>query len=163
MAVEIRIASPCEEKWESMRGDDRTRFCARCSLHVFNVKALSEQEVRALFQKTGGRVCGQIFQRPDGTVLTSDCPVGLARLRRKALAGLALVATILVALVGFRLKGERACPGEVTTAGWFSTVFERRYLDARETLRRTRTFGPIIDELSPRATRGRMVMIRGEL
>jgi hypothetical protein len=160
MAIEIRIASPCDEKWESMRGDDRSRFCARCSLHVFNVKELSEQEVRALFLKSGARVCGQIFRRPDGTVLTSDCPTGLARLRRKALAGLALVATLLVALVSFRLGGERAgADGE--TKGWFATVFEQRYLDARETLRRTRTFGPIIDELSPRATRGRTVMIRG--
>jgi hypothetical protein len=161
MAIEIRIASPCDEKWESMRGDDRSRFCARCSLHVFNLQSLSEQEVRALFLKTEGRVCGQIFRRRDGTVLTSDCPRGLALVRRKALAGLALVATMLVALVSFRLSGERACPpkGE-ETPGWFSTVFGQRYVDARETLRRTKSFGPLIDELSPRATRGRMVMIR---
>lgn len=30
MALTLRIASPCSEKWESMTGDERTRFCAKC-------------------------------------------------------------------------------------------------------------------------------------
>jgi len=30
----MKIASPCRESWDGTRGDDRARFCNRCSLHV---------------------------------------------------------------------------------------------------------------------------------
>ena len=149
MALEIRIASPCSEKWESMQGDERVRFCARCSLNVFNIKELSEPEVRALFVKANGRVCGRIFRRPDGTVLTRDCPTGLAKLRRKALAGLTLAVSLVVAVVGFRMGAARSCNTGNSSEGWFSQVISRRLLDARETLRATRTFGPLVNELFP--------------
>ena len=159
MALELRIASPCEEKWESMRGDERVRFCARCSLNVFNVKELTEVEVRALFLKAEGRVCGRIFRRRDGTVLTRDCPTGLAKLRRKALVGLTLAVSLVLAVIGFRIGAAKRCEtGSSNLEGWFSRVIEQRFIDARETLRETKTFGPIIDELYPQmATAGAMV------
>lgn len=161
MTLDLRIASPCDESWANMKGDERSRHCARCKLNVFNVKELSEQEVRALFLKTEGRVCGQIFRRPDGTVLTRDCPTGLARVRRRALAAITLAVTMLVAVVGYRVNSERSC---ATGEGqrWFSKLFEQRFIDAREALRDTRTFGPIINELFPPErmfTRGKMVMV----
>ena len=43
-----------------MSGDERVRHCARCRLNVFNVKEMTEVEVRALFMKTEGRVCGRV-------------------------------------------------------------------------------------------------------
>ena len=160
--LQLRIASPCEESWESMKGDERARFCARCKLNVFNVKDLSEVEVRALFVKNDGKVCGRVYRRKDGTVLTRDCPVGVARLRRKALAGLALVATLVLAVVGFRARTTRSCATADAEGTWFSRLFDQRVVEARETLRATRTFGPLIDELYPRPTMtmGKMVMIR---
>ena len=30
----IYIASPCKVDWDSMTGDERTRFCQQCQLHV---------------------------------------------------------------------------------------------------------------------------------
>ena len=160
--LQLRIASPCEESWESMKGDERTRFCARCKLNVFNVKDLSEVELRALFMKTEGKVCGRVYQRKDGTVLTRDCPTGVARLRRKALAGVALVATLLLSVVGFRARAEQSCATSDNEGTWFSRLFDQRVIDARETLRGTRTFGPLIDQLyPPRAMMmGKMVMVR---
>ena len=152
MAIQLRIASPCEEKWESMQGDARVRNCARCALNVFNIKEMTEPEVRALFLKTEGRVCGRVFQRKDGTVLVRDCPKGLVKLRRKALAGLTLALSLVVAVINFRLGAAPSCPtadGGVPQ-GWFARVVEPRFVDARETLRSTRTFGPLINELFPR-------------
>ena len=148
MAIQVRIASPCTEKWEGMQGDERVRFCARCSLNVFNIKELTEPEVRALFMKADGRVCGRVFQRRDGAVLTRDCPTGLAKLRKKALAGFTLAVSLLLAVVGFRFGSARSCPTD-QSQGWFARVIESRIIDARETLRETRTFGPIIEELFP--------------
>ena len=150
MAIQLRIASPCEEKWESMQGDERVRNCARCALNVYNVKEMSEPEVRALFLKTEGRVCGRVFQRKDGTVLMRDCPTGLAKIRRKALAALAAVVSMVIAVIHFRFSAGPACPtGETQQEGWYSRVVEPRFIDARETLRETKTFGPIINELYP--------------
>lgn len=79
----IRIASPCSQKWEEMVGDERKRFCAQCQLPVYNFAAMTQVEVESLLMKAEGRVCGRIFQRTDGTILTQDCPVGLRAVRRR--------------------------------------------------------------------------------
>jgi hypothetical protein len=33
----IEIASPCTVEWDSMTGDDRSRFCGQCKLNVYNI------------------------------------------------------------------------------------------------------------------------------
>ena len=95
---QLRLASPCSVKWEDMVGDHRTRFCAHCSLNVYDVQALTEAEVRDLIVQTEGRFCGRLYLRRDGTIITRDCPIGVALLRRgwwwtlgKAAAAVALI------------------------------------------------------------------------
>jgi hypothetical protein len=149
MALQVRIASPCSEKWESMTGGERVRFCARCRLNVFNVKELTEVEVRALFLKAEGRVCGRVYRRPDGTVLTKDCPTGLAAVRRKALVAVTMAVALVLAVVGFRAKSPLMSPSDGGREGWFQRTLQARLIDARETLRQTRTLCPLIDELYP--------------
>lgn len=129
-------------------GNERVRHCARCRLNVFNVKEMTEVEVRALFLKTEGRVCGRVYRRPDGTVLTRDCPTGLAAVRRKALVGVTMAFAMVLAVVGFRAK-SCSTTGAVASGSWFDRTIGARMLDARETLRETRTFGPLINELYP--------------
>ena len=160
MSIQLRIASPCEESWESMQGDARSRHCVRCKLNVFNVQELTELELRALFVKTEGKVCGRVYQRKDGTVLTRDCPTGVALLRRKLLSGAMLALTLMMAVVDTRLGSQRSC-AKGRSESWFSRLFEKRVVEALETLRNTPTFGPIIDELYPQPTKttGKMVMI----
>ncbi|MCA8924476.1 MAG: hypothetical protein KDD82_21880 [Planctomycetes bacterium] len=75
---EVRIASPCDVAWESMRGTERMRTCRRCDRAVFDLSALSEDEARALLAREGPSVCVQLFRRADGRVQTRDCLVGLA-------------------------------------------------------------------------------------
>lgn len=78
----IQIASPCAARWEDMTGDERRRRCAQCDLDVHNLEAMTDEEVRDLLTNAEGRICGRIRRRTDGTILTRDCPVGLARVRR---------------------------------------------------------------------------------
>lgn len=132
-----------------MTGGERVRFCARCRLNVFNIKELTEVEVRALFLKADGRVCGRVYRRPDGTVLTKDCPTGLAAVRRKAMVAVTMAVALVLTVVGFRAK---SLPGGPSAGGdgWFQRTLQARFIDARETLRHTRTLGPLIDELYPR-------------
>jgi hypothetical protein len=80
----IQIASPCSMSWDAMKGDDRMRFCGSCQLNVYNLSGMSRAEAEQLVLKKEGRLCVRFFRRDDGTLLTQDCPVGWAALRRRA-------------------------------------------------------------------------------
>src|SRR4026209_25798 len=94
----IKIAAPCPMAWEQMVGDERVRFCHHCQLNVYNLSSLNKADAEALLASTEGRLCARLYRRSDGTVLTSDCPVGVRALRRKvartAAAALALVGSL---------------------------------------------------------------------
>lgn len=96
----LKIASPCAERWGAMSGDDRVRHCQKCSLKMFNIVALPAIEVKALIERTEGRVCVRLYRRPDGTLLTADCPVGLRKARMKLAAALTAVASLVLAAIG---------------------------------------------------------------
>ena len=79
----IKIASPCGANWNEMRGDERRRYCAECKLNVYNLSNMSQSEAESFLINSEGRVCLRIFRRTDGTVITKDCPVGWAKIKRK--------------------------------------------------------------------------------
>lgn len=92
----LRVAAPCLVSWASMAGDERVRHCTLCSLNVYNFAEMTRDEVGELLARTEGRVCGRLYRRADGTVLTRDCPSGLRALRRRASrAAAALIAALL--------------------------------------------------------------------
>jgi len=62
-----------------MDGDDRVRFCRECNRNVYNLSAMTKREARRVVAEREGRLCVRFYQRRDGTVLTSDCPVGAKR------------------------------------------------------------------------------------
>jgi hypothetical protein len=74
----LTIASPCPERWSSMVGDDRVRHCGRCQKNVYNLGAMSPEEVDSLF-RTQEKPCVRMFKRADGGVMTADCRVGLPK------------------------------------------------------------------------------------
>ncbi len=76
---QLRVASPCKASWEAMDGDDRVRFCRECNRNVYNLSVMTETEARRVVAEREGRLCIRFYQRRDGTVLTSDCPVGKKR------------------------------------------------------------------------------------
>ena len=80
-----------------MTGDDRARHCGDCDLDVFNLSGMTRREAQKLILAKSGHLCVRFFLRHDGTVLTQDCPTGLARIRRR----FALVAGALLSLLGF--------------------------------------------------------------
>jgi len=94
---QIRIASPYKASWESMTGDEKTRHCGQCDKDVHDLSAMTRAEAEALVTSgQAGRMCVKMWVRPDGTVLTADCPVGLARVRQ----GLRRVGALFGALLG---------------------------------------------------------------
>jgi hypothetical protein len=84
MLPEIKIALPCTANWESMTGDNQSRHCAECNRNVYNFSEMTSAQIEQLIAASNGqRLCGRLYRRTDGTILTSDCPIGLrARIRR---------------------------------------------------------------------------------
>lgn len=95
---QIRVASPCAASWDEMTGDDRVRFCAHCRMHVYNLAEFTRPEIETLVRDTGGQFCGRLFRRRDGTLLTANCPVGHARLRRDLLTSVGMLALLFGAV-----------------------------------------------------------------
>jgi Carboxypeptidase regulatory-like domain len=115
---QIRVASPCPISWEQMTGDNRVRFCDECQLNVYNIAELTRTEVEDLLRTTEGRLCGRLYRRADGTVITKDCPVGLRAVRRRvarvATAAFATMVSLCSAAVGQKQSDkDKACRQQV--------------------------------------------------
>lgn len=96
---QIKIASPCPASWKDMIGDEQVRFCSLCSKNVYNLSSMSKVELETLVNQMGGKLCARIFLRKDGSVMTTDCAVGLAAIRRRILTRLAPVAALILSLL----------------------------------------------------------------
>jgi len=108
----LRIASPCSESWEAMRGDERVRHCSRCERDVFDLSAMTRAEAETLLRghhalPEGGLPCVRLYRRSDGTVLTADCPVGAPR---KHAVQAAAVGAVMAAVVASAGSGPSAAP-----------------------------------------------------
>lgn len=79
----VRVASPCPADWDKMIGDERVRFCGQCELNVYNLSAMTRTQAEDLIAGTERRLCIRYYRRKDGSILTRDCPVGLARLKQR--------------------------------------------------------------------------------
>ncbi|HRG98879.1 MAG TPA: hypothetical protein PLR99_21665 [Polyangiaceae bacterium] len=112
MLEAAKIASPCPARWEDMVGDEHTRFCAGCQKTVFNLSALTADEAEALLLAHGAGLCARLYRRPDGTVLTRDCPVGVRRKRLRGVRALGLAAAFGAAITAVA-DDDRACPAAV--------------------------------------------------
>jgi hypothetical protein len=81
--VHVRVAAPCKADWDQMIGSDRVRFCAQCSLNVYNLSAMTRSDAESLIARTEGRLCIGFYRRRDGSIITKDCPVGFRAIRRR--------------------------------------------------------------------------------
>ncbi len=94
-----------------MGGDDRVRFCDHCRKNVYTISALTSAEATALLEAKQGNLCARIYQRTDGTVLTEDCPVGVARqwrrLKMLVSGGVAVILLTLVNVSAFGRDGDK--------------------------------------------------------
>jgi hypothetical protein len=116
MLSRARIASPCPMKWDDMHavGDGmQVRHCDQCNLNVYNLSEMRADEAEALLvAHEGRRLCGAFYRRQDGTILTRDCPVGLALVRArlaKAVARVSAAAGLIltgVVMLGAKARGE---------------------------------------------------------
>jgi hypothetical protein len=79
-----------------MDGDERTRFCHQCQKHVYDLTSIAPEQILQLIAASGGKFCGRLYRRADGRFLTSDCPVGAARIRRRLIRFVGRAAAIVI-------------------------------------------------------------------
>jgi hypothetical protein len=100
MLPEIKIASPCPALWEQMAGNNQVRHCAQCNLNVYNFSEMTSAEIEQLIKASEGqRLCGRLYQRADGSLITRDCPVGLRTKIRRVSARLTTALAAALSLV----------------------------------------------------------------
>lgn len=105
LLARVHVASPCHARWDEMSGDERVRHCGACDKDVYDLSEMTEDEAETLLRTVGESACVRLRRRADGTVMTSDCPVGAERARRRrfvtAIASVAgAAATALAAVAG---------------------------------------------------------------
>lgn len=96
----VSVASPCNASWDSMKGDDRVRHCGQCAKDVFDLSAMAAEQAEALLREHGASLCVRFYRRRDGTVMTSDCPVGGRKRRKVKVAAAVLAGGLMTAGIG---------------------------------------------------------------
>src|SRR5687768_10787830 len=79
LLARVKIAKPCKADWDAMTGDERVRFCGSCRKDVYDLSVMTAAAAEALIKEKEGDLCVQLYRRSDGTILTSDCDVGIRR------------------------------------------------------------------------------------
>lgn len=77
----VKITTPCSVGWDSMEGDEKMRFCQQCKMNVHNLSIMSDKEAAKIIANKTSRTCVFFWQRPDGTIITDNCPEKLKRIR----------------------------------------------------------------------------------
>jgi Carboxypeptidase regulatory-like domain len=98
MTRQMRIASPCTADWNQMQGNDRVRYCCSCQLNVYNFSAMTSSEIDRLVAQSEGRLCGRYYLRPDGTILTQNCPVGFRAIIWRSSRAAILILSVCMSL-----------------------------------------------------------------
>jgi hypothetical protein len=101
----VHVAAPCSANWDEMNGDERKRFCGLCQLNVYNLSAMTKMEAEKLLVESEGRLCVRFYRRTDGTIITQNCPKGIAAIKRRVSRLLtAALSTVLTFLSGIGIS-----------------------------------------------------------
>jgi hypothetical protein len=142
----IRVASPCQESWDAMAGTEQVRSCERCQHKVYNISEMNAAEAADLVRKAEGRLCVRFYRRADGTILTSDCPVGVANKNKKYKRSLAVV----TATAGLAAASAHYFHAATASAPLPEPAFSPRPVAVEPVEHVTVTMGsPIMGEIAP--------------
>jgi hypothetical protein len=126
LLADVTIKTPCKVPWDSMVGDDRARYCCTCSKNVYNLSAMTEDEAESFLalHLDDEDACVRLYRRSDGTVLTTDCPVGATRRHRAHVALAASAAMVAITAVAAAAADVRVPRAHSPLHGLHEPLFE---------------------------------------
>lgn len=102
MATFPRLSYVCPIRWSEMRGDEKARFCSKCSRTVVNVSLLTEaQRVALLDGASSEQLCVAYYRRLSGEFVSAENPLTASERRslvRYGAAALAVGGALAVAV-----------------------------------------------------------------
>lgn len=114
---DIEIPEPCHADWQSMRPEDRGRYCFECKTKVHDLSAMTKAEARRFLERTAREeVCVSYEHAADGSlVFRAPAPVvPISRLRRpRTMAAAVVGAGMAAALAACAPHGEGPTVREV--------------------------------------------------
>jgi hypothetical protein len=98
----VSVATPCSADWNAMRQvGAHVRHCGSCDKNVYNLSGMTRQSATELLLEHEGSVCVRFSKRHDGTLITNDCPVGVALWRKRARRAATAVSAVAAGLIAF--------------------------------------------------------------
>ncbi|CAN5269581.1 hypothetical protein BH20ACI1_BH20ACI1_20890 [soil metagenome] len=100
----LRVTSPCSQDWNSMKGNDKVRFCEHCDLSVNNLSEMTRKEALRVVRQSEGGICVRYIKNP-----RTNAPVFADKLhqiaRRAGVAASVLSASLAVSTVAYAQGG----------------------------------------------------------
>ncbi|MCB9602555.1 MAG: hypothetical protein H6721_14530 [Sandaracinus sp.] len=109
LLAQVRITTPCRERWDEMVGDDVVRHCSRCRNDVFDLATMRTREAEALLQREGTELA-QLRRRRDGRVVAGACPGSRGAVKIAGALTFAAACAALVAHVDTVRSANEASP-----------------------------------------------------
>lgn len=81
----VRLALACSWTWDDKGTRDRVRYCGVCQTQVYNFEGMDNRQARAFVFERENLGEPKFFRRPDGKYMTKNCPIALAKRRRRIL------------------------------------------------------------------------------
>jgi hypothetical protein len=89
-----KLTHPCPQDWHSMTGDDKSRYCSQCQLHVHNLSAMSAAEQESVFALPG-RKCVAMVKGEGSIAVHHGTWLLMQRILRPLRAAAAVVAMMI--------------------------------------------------------------------
>jgi hypothetical protein len=113
----VSIPIQCHADWDLMSGDDRVRYCKVSEKSVYNLSALTRRQTETLVAEHGGKLCARIYQRPDGSILTQNCPHGIRGLTAKITRRAGAVLSVMLGVGILAAQSQATPPRQVPLPG----------------------------------------------
>lgn len=108
---ELRVAKPCYESWDAMRGDEARRHCEACGHSVINLSELTERAAQSVLKEaTSKRVCVRYTRNSKGIIQFKPDSSWTARLRKGVALALAFIPFIFGALASAQAENRTSTP-----------------------------------------------------
>ena len=114
--IKYKIAKPCQAKWQDMDDHGNYRHCHLCEKPVYDFSKMSEKEILEALGNPSIS-CIRVYKRPDGKIITKDCPVRFQDIKRSFFQGKFRLGFSLVFLFIFSTIG-------LARLGAFDSVFD---------------------------------------